>query len=217
VGHSVNHKRLISKINWDIARKLPYRGRVVDMGCGSAPYKKLILAKAEEYVGVDWPSSNHDQRRVDVFADLSAPLPLASDWADTITAFQVLEHLREPELFLRECFRILRQGGQLLITVPFMWHVHEAPHDYYRFTRYGLEYLLVKAGFTDVALSANTGAWQTLALKFSYQTARHARGPLRPVLGLTWWAVQGLAPILDRYDPNPSETASYTATARKPG
>ncbi len=212
----MNHNQLISKINWEIARKLPYRGRVVDMGCGSAPYKELILAKAEEYVGVDWASSVHDQRHVDVFADLSGPLPLESDWADTITAFQVLEHVREPELFLRECRRILRCGGQLLLTVPFMWHVHEAPNDYYRYTRHGLQYLLEKSGFAEIALEANTGAWQTLALKFSYQTARRARGPLRPLFGLTWWALQRVAPVLDRYDPNPAETASYTATARKP-
>jgi SAM-dependent methyltransferase len=212
----LNHTYLISKINSDIAKSLPYRGRVVDMGCGNAPYKQIILSKADEYVGVDWPSSKHDTSQVDIFANLAGPLPLDSDWADTITSFQVLEHLSEPEFFLRECCRILRRGGQILMTVPFMWRVHEAPHDYYRYTSHGLEYLLEKAGFVDITLTANTGVWQTLALKFSYQTAKRARGILKPFFGATWWVLQHAAPILDRYDPNPAETASYTVTARKP-
>lgn len=211
----MNHKHLISKINWEIARDLPYRGRVVDMGCGTAPYKKLILSKALEYVGVDWPSSLHNTSQVDVFANLAQPLPLDSESADTITAFQVLEHIAEPEIFLRECHRILRPGGQMFITVPFMWQVHESPHDYYRFTRYGLEYLFGKAGFLHTSVHANTGAWQTLALKFSYQTAKYAHGAWKPILAATWCMAQRVAPTLDRLDPNPNETASYTVKASK--
>ena len=77
---------------------------------------------------------------VDVFADLCQPLPLADECADTVTSFQVLEHLREPGMFISECRRILRPGGSLFMTVPFMWHIHETPNDYFRLVSGGVKY-----------------------------------------------------------------------------
>lgn len=128
------------------------KGRVIDLGCGTSPYKEDILKVADEYIGVDWENSLHDQSNVNVFADLTKKLPFDDDYADTVVSFQVMEHLPEPDFFLSECYRILKREGKLFITVPFMWHVHEPPHDYFRYTRYGLEYLLKKMGFLKLRL-----------------------------------------------------------------
>ncbi|MEL7447566.1 MAG: class I SAM-dependent methyltransferase [Pseudomonadota bacterium] len=210
------HNRLIHAINRRIAESLEYSGTVVDLGCGSAPYRELILATADEYVGVDWDASQHDRSHVDVTADLTKPLPFKDASADTVVSFQVMEHLPETGLFLDEIRRILRPGGRVFITVPFMWHVHEAPHDYYRFTRHGLEYLFDKHGFEQVNVEANTGFWQTFVLKFNYETRRYARGPLWLLFAPLWLLGQWLAPPLDRLLPRPQETASYTVKARVP-
>ena len=210
------HNFLIHRINRQIAKSLPYSGRVVDLGCGTAPYKDHILSVADEYIGVDWESSYHDTSQVDIFADLAQKLPIEDNFADTLTAFQVMEHLPEPVFFLSECYRILRPNGQLFITVPFMWQVHEAPQDYYRYTRYGLQYLLNKTGFTDIEIKENTGFWQTIVLHFNYHSKRYARGILKYPWMVVWWFGQVLSPILDRIDKNPGETASYTVQARKP-
>lgn len=207
---------LIHSINRRIAESLPYSGRVVDLGCGSAPYRELILQKADEYIGVDWDGSAHDLRHVDVTADLTEPLPFEDDYADTVVSFQVMEHLPDTALFLNECHRILRPGGRLFITVPFMWHVHEAPHDYYRFTRYGLQYLCEKHGFEDISIEENTGFWQTFVLKFNYETKRYARGPLWLLFAPLWLLGQWVAPLLDSILVCPQETASYTVKVRKP-
>jgi len=131
------------------------KGRVVDLGCGTAPYKSDILKVANEYIGVDWENGLHNQFNVDVFSDLTKPLPFPQAYADTVVSFQVMEHLPEPGFFLKECYRILKCGGVIILTVPFMWHVHEAPHDYYRYTRYGLKYLLEKTGFIEVNIYEN--------------------------------------------------------------
>jgi SAM-dependent methyltransferase len=207
---------LIYSINKKIAKSLSYNGRVIDLGCGTAPYKHDILKVADEYIGVDWKNSLHDQSHVDVFADLCKPLPFPDEHADTVVSFQVLEHLPEPELFLSECYRILKRGGRGFITVPFMWNVHEAPHDYYRYTRYGLKYLLKKVGFYEIDIKENTGFWQMWILKFNYHTTRFARGPLKLFWIPIWWLGQMIAPILDKYDIHPEECASYTVVARKP-
>ena len=212
------HNWLIMKINNTAFEQGSHviKGRVVDLGCGTAPYKTDILAKADQYIGVDWENSLLDQTHVDVFANLSERLPFEDGYADTVVAFQVMEHLPEPGFFLSECHRILRPGGALFLTVPFMWEIHDAPHDYYRYTRYGLEYLLSKAGFCDREVREMAGYWQTSILKFNYHTARTA-GRVRRLLWLpVWYLGQVLAPALDRHDGHPQETSSYSVIARKP-
>ena len=191
-------------------------GRVIDLGCGIAPYKENILKVTDEYIGVDWENSLHDQACIDVFADLAKRLPFEDEYADTVVSFQVMEHLPEPNLFLSECYRILKKKGRVFITVPFMWYVHEAPHDYYRYTRYGLEYLLKKVGFYEIDIKETTGFWQMWILKFNYHTTRFARGPLKFIWIPIWWLGQMIAPVLDKYDKSPAECTSYTVLARKP-
>jgi hypothetical protein len=123
---------------------------------------------------------------------------------------------------LAECRRILKPGSAFYIEVPFQWHVHEAPFDYYRFTRYGLERLLKDAGFEEIEISSNGGFWTTWVLKFNYQSTRWIRGPkpfrvlVRLLLIPIWFTDQTLAKVLDRIDFNPDQTASYTTVARKP-
>jgi SAM-dependent methyltransferase len=209
------HNFLINNINKDIAKLLPYKGRVLDLGCGTTPYKTDILRVADEYIGVDWGHSLHDDSNVDVIADLTKGLPFGDNDADTIVSFQVLEHLPEPDYFLSECYRVLRNGGTLFLTVPFMWHVHEQPYDYFRYTRYGLQYLLEKNQFTYVEVKENTGFWQMWTLKFNYHTTRFAKGPLKFFWVPIWWFGQTITPILDKYDKNLNETASYSITAKK--
>ena len=214
----LSHNWLALQINNNALKSVINKisGRVVDLGCGTAPYKTDILSIAEEYIGVDWENSFHDQSNVDVFANLCETLPIEDRYADSVVSFQVLEHLPEPYIFLKEAHRILRPDGTIIITVPFMWHVHEAPHDYYRFTRYGLEYLLNKAGFIDIAIKENTGYWQMSVLKFNYYTTTFARGPLRWMFIPIWYAGQRISPFLDKLRWVPTETASYTVIARKP-
>lgn len=206
---------LIYNINKKIAKSLSYKGRVIDLGCGVAPYKEDILKVADEYIGVDWQNTFHGKNNIDVFANLSEQLPFNNNYADTVVSFQVMEHLPEPAFFLSECYRILKPQGRLFITVPFMWYVHEAPYDYFRYTRYGLEYLLKKTGFVDIKIQENTGFWQMWILKFNYHTNRFAKGPLKYFWVLIWWLGQKIAPFLDRYDKDPEETVSYLVTAGK--
>jgi hypothetical protein len=97
-----------------------------------------------------------------------------------------------------------------------MWRFHEAPHDYYRYTRYGLDYLLAKSGFRNINIKENTGFWQMWILKFNYHTARFSRGPLKLLWIPIWWVGQTVARILDKFDVHTEECASYTVLARKP-
>lgn len=197
------------------------RGVVYDLGCGIRPYEADIRRLATSYVGVDWSNTLHDLR-ADVVADLNHWLPVPDAVADTVVSFQVLEHLSEPQVMLNEAYRILVTGGTIVLTVPFQWSVHEAPYDYFRYTRFGLQHLFAKAGFTDVVVEEANAFWSMWLLKLNYQTVRLVRGPapvrflVRLALLPLWLADQLLAPVLDRLWPAPNETAGYVVVARKP-
>src|SRR5262249_94950 len=148
---------------------------------------------------------------------------LPSDSADAGMSFSVLEHLYSPATLLAESWRILKPSGHLYVQVPFQWHVHEAPYDYYRLTCHGLNGRLSDAGFKEIKITVNGGFWTTWILKFNYQSLRWIRGtkPLRVLVRLAltpiWFMDQTMARALDRIDFNPGEAASSTAVARKPG
>lgn len=196
------------------------RGTVLDLGCGSRPYGKEISAVADCYIGMDWTNSLHGARP-DFIADLSKPLPVLDQSVDWIVSFEVLEHVPEPGLMLAEAYRALRTGGALILTTPFQWWLHEAPWDFQRFTRYGLEYQLQKAGYLDVTVRETSGIWSTLILKLNYQSLRLLRGPrplkflVRALLLPAWWLGQTVAPRLDRIWPEARETAGFFAMGFK--
>lgn len=196
-------------------------GTVIDLGCGAAPFRADILLHAHEYIGVDWGNTLHDSC-ANVIADLNLPLPIADATADHVVTFEVIEHLAEPAIMLREVVRILRSGGTITLSAPFQWWVHEAPWDYQRFTRHGLDYQLRKAGFINISIAPMTGFWSMWLLKLNYQLQRLIRGPrpmrilVRALLIPIWWINQTVAPWLDKVWPEDRETTGYFVTASKP-
>lgn len=226
ISQAHNNRRPYNWLIYDVSDqwlekfKQHYRGHLYDLGCGEMPYKDWLLTHARQYTGVDWSGTLH-QLKANILADLNEPLPIESEVADTVISLSVMEHLREPQVFLSEAHRILKGGGSMVLQVPFMWWVHEAPHDYYRYTQYGLRYMFEKAGFTDIAVYPQTGFWTMWVLKLNYQTTRLVRGPwpIRKALELLMrgvWAVnQRVAPLLDRYWKAEGETAGYFVVAKK--
>lgn len=219
LSHNWLAKELTGKLVLPALTRL--QGVVVDLGCGTQPYKNDVLSHAEEYFGLDWPKSLH-LTHPHVIADLTHGLPLRDESADGILAFEVLEHLPEPALVVAEMFRVLRPGGIVLISVPFQWHVHEAPWDFYRFTCHGLEHILKSRGFERISISAKSGFWSMLVLKVNYQSLRLIRGPavlrlvLRAMLVPLWWTGQMMAPVLDAIHKDERSTTGYLASAIKP-
>jgi SAM-dependent methyltransferase len=217
-----HHNWLIYDIGDEWLRKFTdnNKGSLYDLGCGEMPYKDWLLNYADKYIGVDWGSTLHELK-ADILADLNEALPIDAEVADTVISLSVMEHLREPQLFLNEANRILKPGGVMILQVPFMWRVHEAPYDYFRYTRYGLQYMFEKAGFNEIIVYSQTGFWVMWTLKFNYQTLKLMRGPwlIRKPIGIfmrVFWEVnQRIAPLLDKHWKSESETAGYIVTAIK--
>lgn len=123
------------------------QGRVLDVGCGHRPYEK-IFSKATEYVGLEYDSPKNRARfkNIDAWYD-GNKFPFASESFDSVILTQVLEHVFNPDEFLLEINRILKKNGIILISVPFAWDEHEQPHDFARYSSFGLKHLLSKSGF----------------------------------------------------------------------
>jgi SAM-dependent methyltransferase len=216
-GNTRPHNWLIHHYCVRSARKHAPRlgGRVLDIGCGIEPYREIIGKYCAEYIGLDRPDTLHGLKKVDVAGDGLA-LPFGNESFDSVVSFQVMEHVTDPRLFLSEAFRVMKPGGTALLTTPFMWGEHEQPHDYFRYTRYGLRYLAENAGFEVISIEPGTGYWSMATLRFNYWLNRLGKGPLRYLL-MPIWLNQFLALWLDRVDRSYTvDTAMFTCLLRKP-
>ena len=149
-------------------------GRILDVGCGSKPYKSLFDFK--EYIGVDIenPGHDHSSEDVDVIYD-GKTLPFEAATFDSVITNQVFEHVFHPAAFLNEINRVLKPGGKLLLTVPFVWDEHEQPYDFARYSSFGVKHSLESNGFEVVTFRKsvqNIGVVFQLGILYIYKLTR---------------------------------------------
>jgi SAM-dependent methyltransferase len=154
-----------NKIDKFVISNVSERGNetlILDAGAGECRFKDKL--RYAQYVAVDatYGDQSWDYSKIDVASSLDC-LPFESDGFDIIICTQVLEHVREPQRVLEELFRTLKQGGVVLISAPQGWGVHQAPHDYFRFTRFALSHLLEQAGFEQITITPSGGYFSYLA------------------------------------------------------
>jgi len=118
------------------------RGDLLDAGCGSMPYRGVIERYAASYDGLDIEARSD---RVRYLCSVTEMSPVQSASYDTVLCSEVLEHVSDPQAAVAEIARVLRPGGTLILSVPFLSRLHEEPHDYFRYTRNGLRSLLLSA------------------------------------------------------------------------
>lgn len=147
------------------------QGRVLDVGCGNKPYRGLLGPGVTAYVGLD----REGTPGADVPGDAHA-LPFPEKSFDAAVSFQVLEHLERPAEGVAEMARVVTPGGTVLFTVPGVWPDHEVPHDYWRFTRYGLAALVRAAGLTATEIIPLGGFWSALGQMANLELERRALG-----------------------------------------
>lgn len=116
------------------------KGDVLDLGCGTKPYRGFLNCR--RYIGID----GSIQVKPDICSG-SLNIPFKDNCFDAVICTELLEHLKEPGECLEEIKRVLQPQGYLYLSVPQSWGLHYEPRDYWRFTRYGINYLLDKHNF----------------------------------------------------------------------
>lgn len=114
-------------------------GQLLDVGCGSQPYRRYF--EHVDYVGLDIDIPVNRAAAIADFFYTGELFPFADSSFDSVLCNQVLEHVFNPQQFLSEIRRVLKPGGHLLLTVPFVWDEHEQPYDCARYTTFGLRHL----------------------------------------------------------------------------
>ena len=191
--------------------RLPTDARILDYGCAEKPYRPLFLARAD-YVGADLPGNP----AADLVINPDGTVPLGDQSFDLVLSTQVLEHVSDPDLYLRECLRLLRPGGRLLLTTHGIFAYHPDPVDLWRWTCEGLQEAVRRTGFEidrfeGVVGLAATGL-QLLQDAISYRIPHH----WVPRLALV---MQPLVAFADRFET--PQTLGYHAqvfalVARRP-
>lgn len=121
-------------------------GDVLDPGCGTAPYYEVYRPKANSVTCVDRSTDERVRAVVDVVADIDRPLPFPDASFDAVLLTVVLAHVRDPWALIREIGRVLRPGGHLVLTTPFIHWLCEYPNDHFHPSRFALEELSARAG-----------------------------------------------------------------------
>ncbi len=139
-------------------RKYASDKKTLDIGCGNALYGALfpnvttLDIEARPNVKVDIVADVHDLRKI------------PDESFDVVLCTEVLEHLHTPEKAIAEMHRVLRAGGLLLLSTRFIFPLHDAPGDFYRYTKYGLRHLL--RAFEITELQEETNTMETLAVLY---------------------------------------------------
>jgi SAM-dependent methyltransferase len=186
---------------------------VLDAGAGERVHARYF--DRQRYIGVDLAVGDAawNYGKLDAIADLTA-LPFRSGCFEACINIVTLEHVREPACALQELERTLAPGGRLLMIVPHEWEVHQSPHDYYRYTRHGMAYLLAKAGFTEYTIEPVGGYFRLLSRRL-LNGLQFFPGPLFFLAAIFLAPPALILPWFDSLDRERNFTLGYICTARK--
>jgi SAM-dependent methyltransferase len=212
------------------AAEVPRGSRILDVGAGSGPYRGFFSHC--EYFAHDFgqePGTIGNYTKLDYESDITE-IPVDDASFDVVVCTEVLEHVPEPIVALREMTRILRPGGKLLLSSPLGAYLHQEPYHFYGgYTPHWYRRFLDEAGLDVVAIERNQGFFS----HYGQETRRfagflHPRrvrgvGPLRRVLLLVLWGIMFpaayvfpvLGAMLDRLQLEQMATIGYHVVAVK--
>ena len=211
------------------ARYLKPEMTVYDIGCGSKPFQDALNGRVEKYIGVDVEDGFYDSSHIDLVGS-AYNVPIPDGTADAVISCQVIEHLERPFDAFRETGRNLKENGILLLSFPFLYPIHAAPRDYFRYTEFAVISLLNENGFEILEQRRIGGFWYCAGLFIGMYLKAFDRGvikKIRLVKVLTFiiqWllfiahSLEGLLFDLFKKDKSAMRslwTANYVVAARK--
>lgn len=188
--------------------------RVLDAGAGECQYASFF--RSTQYTAVDLGigDTNWSYTELDALSDLLL-LPFRDNTFDAAFNVVTLEHVTDPAQVVRELFRCLKPGGRLLLVTPMEWEEHQQPHDYFRYTQFGLEHLTRSAGFVDIRIEAVGGFFRLLSRRLM-NSVQFFPGILAILPVIAFGPLALALPLLDTLDKKRSFTLGHICFARKP-
>lgn len=210
-------------------RHIPADAVVYDIGCGQKPFATYLSSRVRQHIGVDLADGFYQPDYVDLIGTAYA-VPAEGGVADAIILSQVIEHLESPLLAMREAHRLLKPGGVMFLSFPFLYPQHAPPHDYLRYTEFYLANKLAGEDFELLEQHRIGGYWYLIGMYTNMYCRSLDRGLLKnlglvklvsAILGWLFLAlhqIEGLALRLAGKDPGSIRgawTVNYLAILRK--
>lgn len=221
------------------------RGELLDVGCGQKPYEEIFAPYVDKYVGIEHEATfsltqaSAHGKQPDFTYD-GRTLPFADKSFDTVLNVQVLEHTPHPLTLMKEMARVLKPNGRLILSAPFQFRLHEQPHDYFRYTVFGLTSLCEEVGLRVESVRHQGSLWSVLAHKLNSflafrvaqleglsqamgkssheaPTASSARLWTLPLVAPLMLTLSAGARVMDRVLPEPEETLGFLIVATPAG
>jgi SAM-dependent methyltransferase len=196
LGSIITNEIIVDELDRFLAEHYGQPGEaVLDLGAGSKPYAPIYEPYFQRCTSVDVAVSPHDISGVDVIATADS-VPFEDASFDCVICTEVLEHCPNPGAVLGEIRRVLKPGGRLFLTTPFIAPLHEMPYDFYRYTPSALRELASRQGlavnsleprgeYLAVALRILQMPWTKLWHRLSRLTGIELFHPLNPLVYLT--------------------------------
>lgn len=217
------------------AREVPAGAKVLDVGAGPCRYRSFFSHcdyRAQDfalYEGSVTPIANDldtwKYGRLDYVCD-ATDIPVPAGEFDAVLCTEVLEHVPRPIDVMRECARVLRPGGTLLVTAPLGSGLHQEPYHYYGgFTPYWYREILDELGFESLEIRPNGGFFRHFGQECQRFSAllhpRRTRRRLLPLLFPLWLlslptlrlGMPVACHLLDRLDEHRGFTVGYHVKA----
>ncbi|WP_233501761.1 methyltransferase domain-containing protein [Acaryochloris thomasi] len=157
--------RFIASIQVSVYQELIEKhasGVLLDLGCGDVPLYQMYKNLVTDNICIDWADSLHQKMYLDHAVNLNEGIPLSDSRFDTVLMTDVLEHISNPQLVMREIARVLKPKGKLILTVPFFYWLHETPYDYFRYTEFSLRMFCEENNLNILLLDAYGGALEVI-------------------------------------------------------
>ncbi|MEO8590671.1 MAG: class I SAM-dependent methyltransferase [Flavobacteriales bacterium] len=132
-------------------------GHVLDCGCGPVPYHMLYAPRTTASTCIDWSQNPDVLNLLDQVVDINGPLPFPDNSFDSVLCSDVIAHIKRPWELIKELTRVLKPGGRLVITTPFIYWMAEYPHEYYHPTRFALEDISSSVGLEVIHMESYGG------------------------------------------------------------
>ena len=204
------------------SNKRLFVGSLLDLGCGMKPYQRMFGGAVDRWVGLDFANTPSGRSAANVFGS-ALEIPFGTARFDVVLSTQVLEHVPRPAKLLREAQRVLRPGGYLVLTAPQTNPLHEEPHDYFRYTCYGLRSLTEQAGLDVLQIRPLGGAVATVGQMIVWHISWLRRIPgigfmlVKSASACVAWTVLKLDRLSPRYGGGAmKDTLNWLLVARKP-
>lgn len=216
--------RSLRKVRLKAIQKFCKKGRLLDVGCGGGQFLAMMQEAGWKGVGIEVNEAMASQARkipgLEIYGGTLEEARLAPESFDVVTLYHVLEHIPEPIAIFKECFRLLKPGGLLVVAVPNWaswqsrfaredWFHLDIPHHLHHFSTNNLNRLFKENGFQVMrrkhfSLEQNPYGWLQSLLNhwdlghnflYNFLKTRKLRGAFSWKLGMTVFLLPFLAPL----------------------